>query len=151
MKKRAARLDGGNELPPGSIVRIAIDDVDRAKLDSTSAVCIVLAKEKKSYRVGNRGGVYKELISRAHLQLIPHATPVMMGLNTIMHDYLHNASLPKVSIRSIARANSHAGGQGYQRCNCKGDCMTPRCKCYRLGLVCNSRCHPKNSCCHNHD
>ena len=72
MKQRAARLDGGNELPPGSIVRLAIDNVDRAKLDNSNAVCVVLAKENKSYRVGNRGGVYKEVISRAHLQFIPH-------------------------------------------------------------------------------
>ena len=151
MRARAGRLDGGNELDPGAIVRLKLDDVDRAKLDNSTAVCVVLAKEKKSYRVANRAGMYKELISRPHLQLVPHATPEMMGLATILHDYSCSAALPQVSIRGIARADSHAGGQGFLRCNCKGDCMSPRCKCYRLGLVCNSRCHPKNSRCCNHD
>ena len=148
MRKRAARLDGGDELPPGSIVRLAIHDVDRAKLDNSTAVCVVLQKEKKSYRVANRGGVYKELISRAHLQLVPNATPQIVGLADMMRDW---KTAPHVSIRAIARAQSHAGGQGFLRCNCKGDCMSPRCKCFREGYVCNSRCHPKNSRCCNHD
>ena len=152
MRERASRLDGGNELHAGAIVLLKLDDVDRAKLDNPLAVCVVLAKEKKSYRVANRAGIYKELVSRAHLQFVPQATPEMMGLATILHNYSSgSAPLPHVSIRGIARADSHAGGQGYLRCNCKGDCMTPRCKCYRLGYVCNSRCHPKNSHCCNHD
>ena len=73
MRHRAAALDGGVELTPGAIVRLCLDPVDRAKLDNSSAVCVVVQKEKKSYRIANAGGVYKELVSRAHLQLVPHA------------------------------------------------------------------------------
>ena len=132
----------------GAIVRLLLHDVDRAKMDNSTVVCVVLEKEKKSYRVGNVGGVYKELISRAHLQYVPTATPEMMGLDELLRTW---QGAPHVSIRAIARAPSHAGGQGFQRCSCKGDCLTPRCKCFRLGLVCNSRYHPKNSGCCNHD
>ena len=148
MRKRAGRLDGGNDLPPGSIVRLAIDNVDRAKLDNSTAVCVVLQKEKKSYRVANKGGVYKELMSRSHLQVVPHATPQIVGLADMTCNW---KTAPQVSIRAIARATSHAGGQGFLRCNCAGDCMSSRCKCFRMGYVCNSRCHPKNSGCCNHD
>ena len=148
MQRRAARLDGGVELPPGAIVRLALSDVDRAKLDSSCAVCVVVAKEKKSYRVANEGGVYKELISRAHLQLVSNATPGMMGLESVLQNW---EAAPKVSIRAVARAQSHAGGQGFLRCHCTGDCMSGRCKCFQAGRICNSRCHPKNSRCCNHD
>ena len=148
MRQKAARLDGGLELPPGAIVRLALSDVDRAKLDTSCAVCVVVAKEKKSYRVANTAGVYKELISRAHLQVVPHATPDMMGLQAVFRNW---EAAPRVSIRGVARANSHAGGQGFLRCNCNGDCMSWRCKCFQAGRICNSRCHPKSSKCCNHD
>ena len=148
MRKRAARLDGGHELPVGAIVRMGIDPVDRAKLDNNSAVCVVVAHEKKSYRIANSSGVYKDLVSRAHLQYVPQATPELMGLADVLRDWKHS---PSIGIRKIASAHSHAGGQGYLRCNCVGDCLSHRCKCRRLGFVCNSRCHPKNSKCANCD
>ena len=47
MRARAGRLDGGNELDPGAIVRLKLEVVDRAKLDNSTAVCVVLAKDKK--------------------------------------------------------------------------------------------------------
>ena len=84
MRRRAAALDGGVELHPGAIVRLCLDPVDRAKLDNSSAVCVVVQKEKKSYRIANAGGVYKELVSRAHLQLVPQANtlaPVPPAIN----------------------------------------------------------------------
>ena len=148
MQERAARLDGGAELPCGAIVRIAIDAVDRAKLDNNSAVCVVVAHEKKSYRLANSAGVYKELVSRAHLQYVPDATPELMGLADILRRW---KDAPSIGIRKIAGACSHAGGQGYLRCSCAGDCLNGRCKCRRLGFICNSRCHPKSSKCANCD
>ena len=38
------------------------------------------------------------------------------------------------------------------RCSCaKASCITNRCACFKAGRKCNSRCHPKNSSCRNHD
>ena len=38
------------------------------------------------------------------------------------------------------------------RCSCvKASCITNRCACFKAGRKCNSRCHPKNANCRNHD
>ena len=38
------------------------------------------------------------------------------------------------------------------RCTCvKASCITNRCACFKAGRKCNSRCHPKNANCRNHD
>ena len=38
------------------------------------------------------------------------------------------------------------------RCACqKASCITNRCACFKAGRKCNSRCHPKNANCRNHD
>jgi hypothetical protein len=96
MRRRAAALDGGVELPPGAIVRLCLDPVDRAKLDNSSAVCVVVEKEKKSYRIANTGGVYKELVSRAHLQYVPQANTSLMGLDDVLHNW---RGMPHISVR----------------------------------------------------
>ena len=149
MRRRAAALDGGVELPPGAIVRLCLDPVDRAKLDNSSAVCVVIQREKKSYRIANAGGVYKELVSRAHLQYVPQANTSLMGLDDVLHNW---RDLPHISVRGIARADSVAGGQGLVHCNCNGDCAAFRCSCFKAQRMCNSRCHPKNTrCCNRED
>ena len=149
MRRRAAALDGGVELPPGAIVRLCLDPVDRAKLDNSSAVCVVIQREKKSYRIANAGGVYKELVSRAHLQYVPQANTSLMGLDDVLHNW---RDLPHISVRGIARADSVAGGQGLVHCNCNGDCAAMRCSCFKAQRMCNSRCHPKNTrCCNRED
>jgi hypothetical protein len=149
MRCRAAALDGGVELPPGAIVRLCLDPVDRAKLDNSSAVCVVIQREKKSYRIANAGGVYKELVSRAHLQYVPQANTSLMGLDDVLHNW---RDLPHISVRGIARADSVAGGQGLVHCNCNGDCAAFRCSCFKAQRMCNSRCHPKNTrCCNRED
>ena len=33
----------------------------------------------------------------------------------------------------------------------KASCITNRCACFKAGRKCNSRCHPKNANCRNHD
>ena len=52
----------------------------------------------------------------------------------------------EVSLRTAARQESIGGGQGVFKCNCTGNCITKRCKCYKAGLKCNSRCHNQRSC-----
>ncbi|CAK9807179.1 hypothetical protein ANTPLA_LOCUS5208 [Anthophora plagiata] len=39
------------------------------------------------------------------------------------------------------RKSSVSGGQGYQRCVCKGQCKSNKCKCKKSGKLCNSKCH----------
>jgi len=44
---------------------------------------------------------------------------------------------------------SPTGGQGFTKCGCKGSCDTNTCKCKKLNLLCNSRCHAGNASCRN--
>ena len=40
----------------------------------------------------------------------------------------------------------------FRRCSCKkASCITNRFACFKAGRKCNSRCHPKNASCRNHD
>eukprot|EP00965_Chrysotila_dentata_P142155 4699978-Pleurochrysis_carterae.AAC.1 len=63
MRKRAAERDGaGNELTPGTIVKLALQDVDRGKPDNPNATMIAVDKVgATTYRIANKAGVYKEL------------------------------------------------------------------------------------------
>jgi hypothetical protein len=148
MRRRAAALDGGEELPVGAIVRLSIHNVDRAKCDNTSAICVVVEKEKKSYRVANAAGVYKELVSRPHLQYVKSTNLHVMGLEHVMQEW---KDMPHISVRGVAASASPAGGQGFLSCKCRGPCDSHQCSCMKVGRICNSRCHPTNSRCRNHD
>jgi hypothetical protein len=59
MQKRAALRDGfGEVLPVGTVVQLALDNVDRAKLDfSNATLAVVQHKGVCSYIVANRAGV----------------------------------------------------------------------------------------------
>ena len=72
--------------------------------------------ERNSYRVANRAGVYKDLVSRAYLSPVQHANADMLGLAGIVVSW---SGLPTVSIRAIAASLSHSGGQGLLHCACK--------------------------------
>ena len=54
-----------------------------------------------------------------------------------------------VSVRQAVNEISIGGGQGMVKCNCTAACMTSRCGCKKLNLLCNSRCHGSNSQCKN--
>ena len=148
MRRRAAALDGGEQLPIGAVVRLSIHNVDRAKCDNTAAICVVVDKEKKSYRVANAAGVYKELVSRPHLQYVTTANLHIMGLEHVLQDW---KKMPCISVRGVAASTSPAGGQGFVSCKCTGPCNSYKCSCFRANRICNSRCHPTNSRCCNHD
>eukprot|EP00966_Prymnesium_polylepis_P069654 1619523-Prymnesium_polylepis.1 len=85
MQSRAATKEGA--VAVGSVVQIALDDVDRAKVDDHNLTCIVVElveKGKKQseikYRLATQGGVLKTLYTRSYVKLLPSATPSLMGL-----------------------------------------------------------------------
>jgi hypothetical protein len=44
------------------------------------------------------------------------------------------------------------GEQGHSvRCDCRGKCDSKRCKCFKEGVYCSSKCHRGNACCENHE
>ena len=52
----------------------------------------------------------------------------------------------EVTVREAANKQSMSGGHGYLRCSCTTKCVSKRCKCRRMGHLCNSRCHGSNPC-----
>ena len=51
-----------------------------------------------------------------------------------------------MTVREAANTQSMSGGQVYLRCSCSTKCVSKRCKCRRMGHLCNSRCHGSNPC-----
>ena len=53
-----------------------------------------------------------------------------------------------MSVREIVNKISLSGWQGFVHFQCKkGNCKSGMCKCRRLKVMCNSRCHMSLSCC----
>ena len=149
MRARATKVDGGL-VTTGSVVHVSVANVDRGKLDPTNATLVVveLVKKKKIvlYRVAGRDGVCKDLYARAYVRLLPDVSPAHLGLDTVLHDW---RSMPTVPLRTLVTAASATGGQGMQRCSCKGKCDNNKCACSKAGHRCNSRCHKGSTTCTN--
>ena len=55
----------------------------------------------------------------------------------------------KVALANYIMGVFGFGGQGYAKCNCAASgkqCRTKRCKCFKSGVKCNSRCHSSITC-----
>ena len=53
----------------------------------------------------------------------------------------------KISLRATPKALSRFHGQGFQRRNCKTKCVTNKCRCKGLNVLCNSKCFGSTSSC----
>ena len=72
----------------------------------------------------------------------------MLGLQTALDSW---QGMPTVGLRQAMRVVSAVGGQGLLHCACKGACNTAKCKCFKAGRKCNSRCHKGSKNCCNFD
>ena len=87
--------------------------------------------EHGGYKIGTKVGLIKRYLSRNRVQFFANAT-------------LDVSEVPvsDMSLREIVSKISLNGGQGFVHCQCKkGICQSGRCKCRRLKVMCNSRCH----------
>ena len=94
MQKRVAKKQGKLELAVGDVVRVAVANVDRGRLDPTSVpmvvVEIVCHGEKDletKYRLACRAGVYKTLMGRYDVECIQHMTHAVMGLTAALNGW----------------------------------------------------------------
>ena len=55
----------------------------------------------------------------------------------------------QVCVQQAAGLVYISGGQGMLECNCQGDCSRRICTCRNHKVLCNSRCHAKNTSCLN--
>ena len=126
----------------GDTVLVPIPDLDRGRCEYPNLKAVVLEEHSGGHlwKLGCKSGVLDQWYSRNQFQ-------------PTVEKFMSIADVPveiEVSLRTAARQESIGGGQGYFRCNCTGNCITKRCKCFKADLKCNSRCHNQR-CCTNKD
>jgi hypothetical protein len=135
------------ELNVGHVVKVRINEVDRAKTDVMDLPCVVVEiTSQKNYRLAAKGGVLRNVYPRSELILENDATPELRGLADALTNW---RTMRLLSVREALAIISPTGGQGFFKCNCQGKCDDRKCKCKKNNLKCNSRCHTKSSCCVN--
>ena len=95
----------------GDTVLVPIPDLDRGRCEYPNLKAVV-------HRC--KSGVLDQWYSRNQFQ-------------PTVEKFMNIADVPveiEVSLRTAARQESIGGGQGYFRCNCTGNCITKRCKCF---------------------
>ena len=154
MQARTAAKEG--QVAVGTVVHIAVDDVDRAKVDDHNLTLVVVELAEKGidqkeikYRLAGKAGVLKTLYTRSYIKPLPNATPTLMGLQSTLDGWRELEQ--DVSIRTLAKSTSQVGGQGVVQCSCKGKCDKNTCSCFKANRKCTSRCHNKNNKCTNQD
>ena len=154
MQKRAKGKHGG-DVAVGTVVQVAVDDVDRAKTDDTNATLVVVevvrtgtTEVEDKYRLACAAGVIKTVYVRSYIDPLPGVSPEVMGLATALENW---QGMPRVGLREAMRVVSAVGGQGLVHCSCMGECQNNRCACFKAKRKCNSRCHKGNKRCCNHD
>ena len=155
MQRKAGK--GLLDLSVGTVVCVAVDNVDRARTDATTATFVIVEaiekgeKEKEiKYKLACEAGVLKVLYTHSYVDPVPNATPALVGLQSVLES---SQDLPQgVSMCACIASVSAVGGQGMMRCDCKGGGQINRCSCFKAGRRCNSQCHKGNSkCCIHND
>lgn len=120
----------------GDNVIIPVPSVDKAPTDVRNIRGVVLeVNEHGSYKVGTKVGKIKGYLSRNQFEALPNAT---LDVSDV--------PLNEGSVREIVSKLSLSGGQGHVHCNCKKDCKGGKCKCRKMKVMCNSRCHNSTTC-----
>lgn len=145
MKRMAALHSGPANLPIGAVVKIGASDVDRARLDPTGILAVVVeVTDDGRYRCATCDGILTPMFVRLDLEYLENTTPRNHNLDAVLESW---PQLPSISVPQAVRKQSISqGGQGFQKCNCKSGCRGSACSCKKASLQCNSRCHNSLSC-----
>ncbi|XP_066964305.1 uncharacterized protein [Macrobrachium rosenbergii] len=122
----------------GDNVSVPVSQFDRSKGDPPNIVGVVLAVEDSGYVIGTKSGIINGKLARNQFDFVQYK-----GLLP------ENILKQQLSIRELVRAGSVCGGQGYQRCLCRSNCLSKRRSCLKASLRCNSACHSHKSCDNN--
>ena len=152
MRQRAKAKHGVVDV--GTVVQVALADVDRGKLDDPNLTVVVVecvmtgtVQKEVKYRLAGLAGKIKTLYTRSYIKPLK-TTPLAMGLQKVLEEW---QGMPEAGLRENAKLASQTGGQGHVHCSCKGACDKATCSCFKAGRKCNSRCHKGNKKCKNHD
>ncbi|XP_058789958.1 KRAB-A domain-containing protein 2-like [Phymastichus coffea] len=121
----------------GESVRVPVPDLDRGRSDSRNILAVILEKNNDGlYKLGTNHGVLNQFYARNQFAICKEQ---FITINDVPDKM--------ISLRECSRLLSMGGGQGYSRCNCRGNCKTKICKCRKEGKLCNSKCHQSSTCC----
>ena len=136
--KQAARMVARSSrkmkpLSPGDNVAVPISKFDRSNGDPPNVIGVILSIDEKGlFTIGTKSGKIRGKLSRSQIEPVNYK-----GLKD--EDVPSNIEL---SVREIVCDQSVCNGQGFTKCNCKGNCLKS-CSCFKKGLHCNSACHSK--------
>lgn len=137
MMKRSRIVNRAGDI--GDNVTIPIPMFDRGRGDPRNIIGIIVDRDENDmYRIAVRAGVLKGKYSRNQFDLCTQKLYVMEDVK----------SDAEVGLRQAVQHESVCGGQGFVKCNCTGRsrCEVNRCKCFKAGVKCNSRCHSNLTC-----
>ena len=123
----------------GDNVAIPIPMVDRGRGDPRNILGVILdCDEHNMYTIAVKSGIISSKYARNQFDLCPQKLLTNCDVNMEC----------TVTLRQAVKATT-SGGQGFFRCDCangKKQCQTNRCKCFKAGKMCNSRCHNSLTC-----
>lgn len=140
LKKQAEKMLAlsNSKFPPaeiGTSVVVRVPDVDRGRLAPRNVLAVVTqVKSSGLYELGTKNGTLERVYARNEFTIADG-------------NFVNESDVPqeKISLRS-ASTQSSGSKQGFVFCHCKGMCIDKKCKCRRLIVQCNSKCHSNNSC-----
>ena len=134
-------------LAVGTVCLLKVPQVDRSKTDPSSVPVVVVKTVSHDFHtVVCKGGVLNTNYGRESLLIQENQTPELHELGEAFKNW---ETMPRISVRQAVASISLTGGQGFQKCNCAGNCTKNTCSCQKAKVLCNSRCHAGNTCCLN--
>lgn len=120
----------------GDNVAVPIPMVDRGRGDPRNIIGVIIDRDENDlYRIAVKAGVLSTKYSRNQFDLCPQHLLNNSDVNTGC----------TITLRQALRSTA-SGGQGFFHCDCKKECQTNRCKCFKAKKLCNSRCHSSLTC-----
>ena len=115
-----------------------VPSVDRGPLDHRNLICVIVSvDEHQQYKLATKKGFLKGTFSRNYFDICKRSVLKIQDVD----------KTKEISIREACTQESKTGGQGVERCQCKGQCKNRQCSCKNAGILCNSKCHIGTTCC----
>ncbi|KAJ8953312.1 hypothetical protein NQ318_012106, partial [Aromia moschata] len=126
--------------PPANVgdnVTIPIQDFDKGKGDLRNIIGVILQTNGEGfYKIGTEHGILQKLYCRSEFDV---CTQKFLEVADVKQD-------TEISLRTAAPRPSGGTGQGFLEMRCIKNCSTNRCKCKKIMMLCNSKCHQSTPC-----
>ena len=119
----------------GDNVRVYLADVDKGRCEFPNVLAVVVSTSEEMFKLATKDGYLNSHYARNQFETLTTKHLLLSDVNTS----------ETRALRTAANAQSTGGGQGFTRCSCNKACQTNACKCIKTKLMCNSRCHGRNS------